>query len=168
MSDVEDFVAYVGADLAVEAMAVAAGPALGWLDDTCPVNVGTGSRGAGRHVAGSVVDDPAPGTASHKSQRWADCQGRGGTWSHKRWSKQYDVNMRNARVGLWRESTYRTALGGENRLLDTPFGRRQIDVLGSGHAGGTPSRFSCGNTHGTSLLAALLTGRVRTGTVAEW
>jgi RHS repeat-associated protein len=70
-----------------------------------------------------------PNTAAHKAQRWADYQERGGSWKPDRWSNQYDVNMNNPKVGLGRERAYREALGAENRVLDTPFGHRQVDAL---------------------------------------
>ncbi len=69
-----------------------------------------------------------PGTPEHKSARWAEYQENGGTWSHERWSRQYDTNMRNVSYGLQREREYRDALGGENRIVATSLTYRQIDV----------------------------------------
>ena len=75
------------------------------------------------------VDNLVPGSSAHKAQRWADYEARGGSWSYDRWSNQYEVNMRNPQVGLGRERVYREALGGESRMLQTPYGNRQIDVF---------------------------------------
>jgi RHS repeat-associated protein len=73
-----------------------------------------------------------PGSAEHKALRWQEYQQRGGSWSYERWSKQYEVNMQNATGPLLREAEYRAALGGENRILNTPLGQRQIDILVAG------------------------------------
>jgi hypothetical protein len=67
------------------------------------------------------------GTAEHKAARWAEYQQHGGTWTEVRWSKQYDVNMRNVSVGLQREVAYRQALGGVSASKKTPFTLRQVD-----------------------------------------
>jgi hypothetical protein len=82
-----------------------------------------------RQKLGQDKGDLVPNTADHKAQRWADYQARGGTKKYDSWSKGYDANMRNPKVGLDREAEYRVALDGKNRVLDTPFGRRQCDVL---------------------------------------
>ncbi|MBR8835444.1 MAG: hypothetical protein DSM106950_15830 [Stigonema ocellatum SAG 48.90 = DSM 106950] len=66
-----------------------------------------------------------PNTPEHKAQRWANYQG---DWSYERWSQQYHTNMRNPKVGLAREQSYRELLGGENRVLQTSRGSRQVDV----------------------------------------
>ena len=47
----------------------------------------------------------------------------------RQWLRQYRRNMRNAPDGLAREKLYRDALGGESRILQTPYGNRQIDAL---------------------------------------
>ncbi|MGT2867192.1 hypothetical protein ACVRZH_10000, partial [Streptococcus fryi] len=65
----------------------------------------------------------------HKAQRWLDYQNRQGKWSYQRWSKQYDVNMKNNTFGLERERLYREVLGGESRVLKTAFTLRQIDRM---------------------------------------
>ena len=70
-----------------------------------------------------------PGTPEHKAQRWKDYQARdNASWSYERWSKQYDINMRNASYGLSRERKYREVFGGESRVLKTDFTLRQIDI----------------------------------------
>ena len=70
-----------------------------------------------------------PGTPEHKAQRWKDYQARDNAgWSYERWSKQYDINMRNASYGLSRERKYREVFGGESRVLKTDFTLRQIDI----------------------------------------
>ncbi len=84
------------------------------------------------NVSRSIIKEPnivqsGPGSAAHKAQRWAEYQQIEGKWSYERWSKQYDINMNNVKNGLSREALYREALGGENRIIKTPFGKRQID-----------------------------------------
>ena len=37
--------------------------------------------------------------------------------------------MRNPSVGLGREAVYRKALGGESRVIRTPYGDRQVDAM---------------------------------------
>lgn len=69
------------------------------------------------------------GTAEHKAARWAAYEKRGGKWSYERWSKQYDVNMKNATYGLEREQAYRDALGGVSKTVKTPLTNRQIDIF---------------------------------------
>ncbi|WP_252513667.1 hemagglutinin repeat-containing protein [Xanthomonas arboricola] len=74
-----------------------------------------------------------PGSAEHKAQRWEDYQARNSgndkSWDYERWSKQYDVNMQNSSGPLTREAEYRAAIGGENRVIQTPYGPRQIDAF---------------------------------------
>lgn len=72
---------------------------------------------------------PKPGTPEHKAARWDAYQERGGQWSHERWSKQYDTNMRNYQQGLAREAEYRTSMGASEGTLKTPLTDRQIDLL---------------------------------------
>lgn len=69
-----------------------------------------------------------PGMIEHKAERWAQYQARNGTWTYERWSKQYDINIENATRGLKREADYRTIMEGENRILETAYGNRQIDI----------------------------------------
>ncbi|MET4141980.1 PAAR-like protein [Pedobacter sp. UYP1] len=69
------------------------------------------------------------GTAEHKAARWAAYEKRGGKWSYERWSKQYDVNMKNATYGLQREQAYRDILGGNSKTVKTPHTNRQIDIF---------------------------------------
>jgi hypothetical protein len=74
-------------------------------------------------------DDPLiPGTTEHKAQRWKDYKERGGEWTYERWSSQYEVSMANYKVGLAREEAYRKAMGGVNKMKETPLGYRQIDI----------------------------------------
>lgn len=77
-----------------------------------------------RPLAASVA-----GTPQHKAARWETYQARSGEWSYERWSKQYDTNMQNVSRGLGREKAVREAMGGQNRVLQTPYGSRQIDIL---------------------------------------
>jgi hypothetical protein len=86
--------------------------------------------------------DPGdPGSAAHKAQRWLDYLARvkeaGGTpWSYDRWSRQYDVNMRNPVEGLARQREYAEMLGGASKTVNVPgLGNRQIDVLTTGADG---------------------------------
>lgn len=50
-------------------------------------------------------------------------------WSYERWSKQYDINMKNYKFSLEREIEYRKVLGGTNGTRKTPYTNRQIDIL---------------------------------------
>lgn len=95
---------------------------------------------AGAKDAGAVVEKPAkpsrskkpklePGSAEHKAARWKDYQERGGTKSYEQWSKQYDANMQNYKVGLEREVAYRDALGAQEGTVKTALTNRQIDIL---------------------------------------
>jgi hypothetical protein len=68
------------------------------------------------------------GTPEHKSARWNTYHEGGGKWNYERWSKQYDINMKNANYGLAREKIYRTQLGGISETVKTPFTLRQIDI----------------------------------------
>lgn len=72
------------------------------------------------------------GTAEHKAARWAKYEERMKNnpkkWSYERWSKQYDTNMRNPKVGLAREVVYRKELGGVSETVKTPHTYRQIDI----------------------------------------
>jgi hypothetical protein len=68
------------------------------------------------------------GTPEHKAQRWEDYKAKGGKMDYDRWSKQYDTNMRNTKVGLNREAEYREAMGGVSETVKTPYTNRQIDV----------------------------------------
>ncbi|MGY5611792.1 hypothetical protein [Vibrio brasiliensis] len=70
--------------------------------------------------------DMSPGSPAHKDMRWKEYTG---DWSYERWSKQYDVNMKNCSVGLAREKAYREVLGGKSKLTKTPYTNRQIDVF---------------------------------------
>ena len=85
-------------------------------------------RAVARYQARFSSRGIVPGTARHKAQRWLEYQESGRKWKYPRWSKQYAVNMRNATKPLLREAQYRAALNGQNRILRTPFGRRQVDV----------------------------------------
>ena len=71
-------------------------------------------------------------TPEHKAARWAEYQREHANdpkmWSEARWSKQYDTNMRNVKVGLGAEEEYRLAFGGTSGTLKTAFTNRQIDV----------------------------------------
>lgn len=69
------------------------------------------------------------GTPEHKGQRWKDYVEAKGKWSYERWSKQYDINMKNYKFGLEREIEYRKVLGGTNGTRKTPYTNRQIDIL---------------------------------------
>ena len=92
--------------------------------------VGRGLK-LGEQIAGEfrTAERAAAGSAEHKAARWATYQERGGSWSYERWSAQYETNMRNPSVGLGREAVYREALGGQSRVIATPFGARQVDVM---------------------------------------
>lgn len=70
-----------------------------------------------------------PGSPDHKLARWQEYQAAGKKWAYTRWSKQYDVNMRNAVAGIGREKEYQAVFGGESRILKTAFTNRQIDLL---------------------------------------
>ncbi|WP_103069648.1 eCIS core domain-containing protein [Aquimarina sediminis] len=71
----------------------------------------------------------APGSPEHKSRRWQEYQDRGGEWTYERWSKQYEVNMRQApranaamdayhqKLG-WGEREVTVDAGGQSRRLD--------------------------------------------------
>lgn len=97
------------------------------------------SAGSGSAVEAPRVESPkpasapkkalTPGSAEHKAARWQEYQARGGKWDYERWSKQYEVNMQNPRVGLAREQAYREAMGGENVIVETPRTNRQIDIF---------------------------------------
>ena len=78
-----------------------------------------------RQARGGSLEDVVPNTPEHKAQRWANYQG---DWSYERWSQQYHTNMRNPIVGLAQEQSYRELLGGENRVIQTSRGSRQVDV----------------------------------------
>jgi len=86
-------------------------------------------------------DPNDPGSAAHKAQRWLDYLARvkeaGGTaWKYDRWSKQYDVNMRNPVEGLARQKEYADKLGGASKTVNVPgLGNRQIDVVATGADG---------------------------------
>jgi hypothetical protein len=81
-------------------------------------------------------DPNDPGSAAHKAQRWQDYLARGGTWSYERWSKQYDVNMKNPVEGLARQRWYADQLGGKSTMVQTPYGQRQVDVLATSPTSG--------------------------------
>jgi hypothetical protein len=70
-----------------------------------------------------------PGTSEHKVDRWQKYQDRGGKNDYARWSKQYDINMRNFKYGAEREEVYRKAMGATEGTLKTPLTNRQIDIL---------------------------------------
>lgn len=86
-------------------------------------------QGGAGPSAGSAAQDMTPGSPAHKAARWQSYQERGGTWSHERWSKQYDTNMRNYQHGLAREVEYRSAMGAGEGTVKTPLTNRQIDLL---------------------------------------
>ena len=69
------------------------------------------------------------GTPEHKANRWERYQKRGGEKDYEQWSKQYDVNMRNYKYGAEREAEYRKFMDATEGTLDTPFGKRQVDIL---------------------------------------
>lgn len=102
---------------------------------TRPASTATQTEQPGVHV--SPTRKLAPGTAEHKADRWRRYQSRGGTKSYEAWSKQYDTNMRNYRVGLAREADYRRAMGATEGTLKTPLTNRQVDILkqSEGYAG---------------------------------
>ena len=70
-----------------------------------------------------------PGSPEHKAARWEEYQARGGKKDYAAWSKQYDTNMRNYKVGAEREATYRESMGATEGTVKTPLTNRQIDVL---------------------------------------
>jgi RHS repeat-associated protein len=86
-------------------------------------------KGAGESPKGHDPEVLKAGSEEHRTARWAEYQARGGKWSQERWNTQYEANMSNPRVGLDREALYREALGGENKIVQTPYGQRQIDVM---------------------------------------
>ncbi|WP_256582469.1 hemagglutinin repeat-containing protein [Pseudomonas sp. Irchel 3A5] len=95
---------------------------------------GTSPTSGGNIAANSNTSNVlTPGTVEHKAQRWADYQaintGNDKAWSYDRWNGQYEVNMKNSSGPLQREAEYRLALGGENVVIKTPYGPRQIDAF---------------------------------------
>jgi hypothetical protein len=78
--------------------------------------------------APAVILPGAPLSPEHRAQRWKEYQDRGGSWTYEEWSAAYERAIRNAKGGLAREAEYRLAWGGENRIVNTPYGQRQIDV----------------------------------------
>ena len=69
-----------------------------------------------------------PGSPEHKADRWRLYVERGGTLKYDEWSAKYDRAIGNVTNGLGREAEYRRAIGGTNKVVSTPFGKRQIDV----------------------------------------
>jgi hypothetical protein len=81
-----------------------------------------------RQARGGNLEDVLPLTPEHKAQRWANYTNRKGDWSYERWSQQYPISIRNAKVGLAQEQIYRDLLGGENRVIQSSRGPRQVDI----------------------------------------
>lgn len=73
-----------------------------------------------------------PGSPEHKAQRWADYQKRTGGkgWDYDRWSKQYDINMKQALRGNAAADAYHDTLGwGEREVtVDVEGEPRRLDV----------------------------------------
>ncbi len=101
--------------------AVDTGKALDKIEDAGDVSKGLDELGD----MVKKVDDMSPGSPAHKAQRWEDYKG---DWNFERWSKQYDVNMKNNSYGLGREKEYRKILGGISKMEKTKFTNRQIDI----------------------------------------
>ncbi|MGC7560097.1 PAAR domain-containing protein [Pasteurella sp. PK-2025] len=71
------------------------------------------------------------GTPEHKAQCWKEYQNRLSNkpkWKYERWSRQYDINIKNSKHGLEREKLYREKFGGKSEVLKTKITYRQIDI----------------------------------------
>ena len=97
-----------------------------------PGAVAAVGQAVGQQLGGRVATKLVAATPEHKAARWSEYQaanvGNPKVWSEERWSKQYDTNMRNNKVGLGREREYATAMDAVSKTLKTPLTYRQIDL----------------------------------------